>query len=254
MSEDRLALAMSDEDFKEHTVKKVLDYGDHAFIELDSGWTVQTSVAEGVTLPKPGDLVRVWPSGMFGVRGVALVSHDPVILYGYRTPEEQEADRKDHIQEQHRRREAQFTEMEAELRERIAKLPELLRIRIEDFEKCGGRAWMVNNCAYEVFVSESTVALLEAVERLNMSLEEFHALPSKEQDEKAPAVKVKEHSGNTMANAFLLARVWKEKKELIPYTHASLHRIMGCEECCCWAARDKSTRRPLPDADVTQQA
>lgn len=45
-----------------------------------------------------------------------------------------------------------------------------------------------------------------------------------------------------------LANVYREKPQFIPFEHAAIHGLIGCEAACCYAARYEKTGEQLPAA------
>jgi len=136
---------------------------------------------------------------------------------------------------------AQWHRDEASIRARIAALPDVFVDRFQRFEEHCGEDWMVSHLGYELFVCEQAVAIADS----GIDLDVLMGAPFVKQRRLIPALS-DEHSGNTFGMACRMANTYRERPDLVPFEHAAIHGLLGCEEAGCWTARRERTGEELP--------
>jgi hypothetical protein len=215
-------------------------------VSFEGGAGIALQLDNGGAPPKEGDIVRLYGKGLgYSVRGASIEEAGKVVrvLY-YRTPEEEEKKRQAWVKAESQRKRDDYFNNIADYRERIGKLPAEFQDRLNRFEDYGGEEWMVNNLGYELFVCEQAVLIA------NSEVADFKAFYDLPWDEQVAAVPGLDggHSGNTFGASVRLANVYRQKPQFIPFEHAAIHGLIGCEAAGCYAARHEKTGEQLPAA------
>lgn len=233
-----------DSEFYTEEIDKVGDiYEGTVSLHFKGGTCFSIPLDKCDILPRVGDKIDLFGKG-FGyiVRG-AMIGEN---VYFYRSPEEEEQKRQNDILQHTLDRNEKFDKGISDMRIRAAKLPENFQDRLNRFEQYCGREWMVDFYGYELFVAEQAVLIAEHCKASGISVEEFRALSFEEQRERLPELS-KEHSGNTFGASCLFASIHMEKPQFVPYGHAAIHGLVGCEAAGCWASRHTRTGETFPE-------
>lgn len=228
--------AWDDEQREEGTLTEVRfnaeDGKGYYYVTSSNGWSCGVSAEYGVE-PKVGDEFVTWGAIGRPMRGQAINGQ---VLW-YRTPAEQEVEDAKQRDEYHARKLTEYEAKRSEYDATVAKLPEPLRKRIEDFRAFGGDAWRWANEPYELNCCEEA-AKIAAHFNTGAAVQKFSKLGYEAQKKAFPAMG-EGHSGNSWGFSVRLAYLLCERPDLVPMEHGALCPLVGCEDYGCYAAREK---------------
>ena len=236
---------LTDTEYTTETIEKSQGMESYLNVQFKGGTGLGVSLKESQVPLEKGDVVRLYGRG-FGqpVRGVALEENGvPTRVYYYMNREDYEQERVAKAARALADRAAEYKAKEPEYRARIAALPEVFQDRFARFEKHCGEEWMVENLTYELFTCEQAVLIAGAGIG---DFAVFRGLPWDEQKAAVPGLD-DGHSGNTFGASLNMAAMYTQKAERVPFAHAAIHGLLGCEKAGCWAARHERTGEIGPD-------
>jgi len=245
--------AEHDTEYEAQTITqvKVIEEG-YCEVTGDFG-TLRVSLESGQDPPTVGEVARYFGRGMgYPVRGFAVEAAEGLRVYYYQTSDQAEAQRKQRLEEDTKKRVLDYLEKKGEYRARINALPAEFQDRINRFEAhCGGVTWMAEFLPYELFVAEEAVKLISYFGKSGSPTpKEFYDYPYEVQMSSLPDVGLpplsRDHSGNTFGAALQQAQIYMDKPEIIPFAHAAIHGLIGCEKAGCWASRHGRTGEEAP--------
>ena len=215
-----------DTQFEEHTIESVSGSREQGWtIKLDGFWIGVPT--DSPIEPKPGMHVRLYGKGFaFPVRGMIL---NGIPVY-YRTEAEEEAKRKQDIEDSNHKQREGFLRNRDALDARVAKLPDLFRERIERF-RANNPDFRWKYESYELFCCEQAVLIAEACGTVE-AVQRFHKLKWSDQKAAVPGLD-SGHSGNTFGCACSLAFHYLSTPANVVKMHGSLAPLVGSEEYGC---------------------
>lgn len=220
----------NDKQYREDTVAKVRIGSKGWEVQGTDGWSLFVTNSECQTPPKEGETLRYYGRGIGSpVRGIVVGGR----TYRYQTEAEQNED----FRQSQRQRIREMQEKEEEERparnERIARLPEPLRERMEWFGR--SHTWRAEYETYELGVCEEA----ESLSKKCGSARAVRFLKGRPYGEQVGAGLSDGHSGNSAAAVFALAEALFTTPNDVPRMHGALCPLVGCKIYGCWAAEKK---------------
>ncbi len=224
-----------DNDFENHTIKKVDDDRDHWCIHTTDSSVLSFPKVEGAT-PKEGSTLRTYPGGMGrSVRGVFV---DGQKVY-YRTEAEEAAKHKQWVADEKVKKQVEAKLREPEIDARVAKLPGPFQDRIKGF-RARNPSFRAEFEPYELFCCEQAVVFALAL-KTPEAIENFAKASNEEQMRMLPNLD-QNHSGNTMGTSIRLAHMFvSDQQDFIRKSHGAMCPLAGCKDYGCYAASPKAT-------------
>jgi hypothetical protein len=229
---DHVAGYWEDDDREEGTLERVEECKGGWSVTSSSGWGCFVSAEYGVA-PKVGDRFVTWGSIGRPIRGQAINGR---ILY-YRTPDEQRVEDLKQSEKIKADRVAEYESKRSEYDAKVAALPAPLRERVEAF-RAFKPEWRWNYEPYELACCEEAARLAAHFKTVD-ALKAFSKLGYDEQKAEYPEMD-SGHSGNTWGMSIRLAWLLIAKPDLLVQEHGAICALVGCEDCGCYAAREKS--------------
>ena len=214
-----------DTGFEDHVIERVETMATGGYtIQREDGWSFQVP-KNPAAVPKVGSTVRFYGKGVGSVvRGLDV---DGVEIW-YKTAEQQEAENREWVENETRRKDKEYEEQKAGLFQRIALLPEHLQKRIQRFLD-NNHDFGIDYLAYELFCCEQAVVIAAAFKDVE-SLRTWANMDFNEQRKIVPALS-DDHSGNTFGCSKVLAL------DIITTNHQPRHGAMcplvGCVDYGC---------------------
>lgn len=220
-----------DTEFEEFTVEAVVPGTGGFELRHGGGWCLFVPNKDALPLPVPGERGRMYGKGTgYPVRGVVIGER----VYWYETKAEQDARFKRETEEKDRQDREKWDASWPETRERIARLPDPLKARMDLF--LSGEGWGPRFGFYELFCCEEAVVIAGAL-KTPEAVRSFGKADPKEQSARIPALKYDAHSGNTFGASVRLAWWLVSKPEAVPKEHGALCPLVGCADYGCYALR-----------------
>lgn len=239
---------LTDTDYADLILRTAEQAGDRVRLSFADGRCLEIP---GTYVPEAGARIRVYPRNYWGatIRGVAELlpgeEPQPRYVFFYRTKDEDEAHREGERTKAAIERAREFKEKEPTYRQKIAALPPNFQDRLARFAEHGGPDWELKFLPYELFVCEQAVVISALFADPLFDIKRFIQMGWDEQVALCPGLD-DDHSGNTFSAAVHLAQVQHTRPEFVPFSHAAIHTLVGCEAAGCWATRRERTGEELP--------
>lgn len=220
-----------DREFEEKVIEAVGESAHGYNITFTDGWSFYVRSSSEV-VPKVGDECRLYGEGIGRpVRGLVIAGRTVF----YRTRDAQRAHELAEVEASKARRRAEFEAAREDHDRRTAALPPVFGKRFARFQANNPDfRWEFEG--YELFACEEALAIVrvaEAKQWTDADLRAFASAPCDEQKVAAPALRLDEHSGNTLGFAVSLARAYLQDPELTWQMHGALANLVDCEAYGC---------------------